>query len=149
MSDFSELCPLFNTGVFNEITFPQINNLSAVTITANILGGTGDPATIPTDFKFSRTVIVTEAFARRYVGNSVVSNLHIGRRVGSGTAAATVKGTFTCTTSISIYGTHCYKAFATVTAFTLNSADVLNVSIGTVVAGSIGAFDLIIRYKEA
>jgi hypothetical protein len=149
MADFSELCPLFNTGVFNEITFPAIRLLTSVTITANLLGGTGDPATIPSDFKFSRTVIVTEAFMRRYVVGSTDMNFHLGKRVGSGTAAATAKGTYTSTISLSIYDLNNWKAFATVTAFTLNSADVLNLSMGTLTATVIGDYHLIVRYKEA
>ena len=54
MSDFSSLCPLFNTGVYSEVTFPNIVVKSISTTTAI---GPGIP--------FGRSVIVTSAYVRR------------------------------------------------------------------------------------
>ena len=149
MSNFSELCPLFETGVFNEITFPNLTKLTSVTVTANLLGGTGDPATCPSGFKFSRRVIVTNAYMRKYFSNETLVNFHLGKRVGSGTANATAFGSYTGTATLSVYGNGCYAAFGAFTATTLEAADVLNLSVGTVTATVHGDWDLIVRYKEA
>jgi hypothetical protein len=63
MSDFSELCPLFNTGVYNEVSFHNIS-MTAIAPTHNALVGVRGLATSPASFKFGRTVIVTKVFQR-------------------------------------------------------------------------------------
>ena len=149
MSDFSEICPLFSTGMFKEVTFPAIGLLSAVTISANLLGGTGDPATAPCDFKFSRRVIVTNAYMRRYSNAGDVRDVTIGKRVGSGTAVATSFGTFTVTSTVNIHDEHCWKVAGGFTATTMEAADVLNISQSVQTATANPEFDIIVRYKEA
>ena len=149
MSDFSELCPLFETGVFNEITFPALKLLTSIAITSNLLGGTGDAATCPCDFKFSRRVIVTNAYMRRTFSNTMDISFKLGKRVGSGTAAATAFGSFTGTNTLSVYANNCWKVFGAFTATTMEAADVLNLSTGTLTADVPGEWDLMVRYKEA
>jgi hypothetical protein len=65
MSDFSELCPLFNTGVFTEVTFPNIA-MSQITASGNGLLGslTCGAATRTAVWTFGRTVLINNAFVR-------------------------------------------------------------------------------------
>ena len=72
MSDFGELCPLFNTGVFHEVVFPGPMNLCNLGTGIDLLYGSaaqtcGGEASA---FSFGRTVIVTEAFCQRDVTNA-------------------------------------------------------------------------------
>ncbi len=71
MSDFSELCPLFSTGVYSELylgTFSASlysDSVATATATLNFLSSAGDPATAPSSFRFGRTIVVTEVFGKK------------------------------------------------------------------------------------
>ena len=152
MSDFSEICPLFNTGVFSEVGFYQIVNLTAVSTTANILEGTITAGTGAGQFSFGRTVVVTDAYIRRFAAtanatNTAAENVYLQHR-SSGGAAATAFGSATITTTLSVYTQHTYWAM-TVADTTFTSAAVLSLGMGTVTATAIGCYDIIVRYKEA
>jgi len=152
MSDFSELCPLFNTGVFHEVTFPYLVNLTAFSPTGNILEGTITAGDAAGRFSFGRTVVVTDAFIKRFAAtalatNVAAENVYLQHR-SSGAATATAFGTATVTTTLSIYTIHTYWPM-TVADTTFTSAAVLSLGIGTVTATAIGCYDLIVRYKEA
>jgi hypothetical protein len=150
MSDFSELCPLFATGVFNEITFPNLHLLSGIAVGNNLLGGTGLATGAPCDFKFSRRVIVTNAYMRQFFTNSVDVTFLLGKRVGSGTAAPVAFGSYTATITLSADNpSGRYVGFTKLTATTLEAADVLNLGTGTLTVLGQGSWDLIVRYKEA
>lgn len=146
MADFGELCPLFNTGVFNEITFPEID-LKAITLSGNALYGSLFPSTsMEGCFTFGRTVVITGAFARRTTMNSVQINLYL-KHFTSVSAAGTVFGTATITTNVALLDKHAYMAF-TVTEKTFTSTDVLGLAPSLGAAASVGTYDLIVRYKE-
>jgi len=151
MSDFSELCPLFNTGVFSEVTFPYLVNLTAFSVTSNILEGTITSGTGAGQFSFGRTVIVTGAFIKRFAAtaaasNTAAENVYLQHRT-SGGASPTAFGTATVTTTLSIYTIHTYWAM-TVAEKTFTSSEVLSLGMGTVTATAIGCYDLIVRYRE-
>jgi hypothetical protein len=151
MSDFGELCPLFNTGVCNEITFPAIDMI-AISASGNAIYGTKWPSiTMIGYFTFGRTVVVTGAFVRRTSANSVEVNLylrHHSAAIGAVSGVAgTVFGSATITPTISILDNYAYKPF-TVTETTFTSTDVLGLAPSLGAAGSMGTYDLIVRYRD-
>lgn len=152
MSDFSEMCPLFNTGVYNELYLGTLTSSLWDVATYNFLGSVGDPDTAPSSFKFGRTVVVTEVFVRRNCQATLLTVtvcFIVGRRTGSGTA------------TVSPFGTICFSVSASAlpnldgrwqaigpTSFTLNTADFLD--IAQTVPDTDAAMDVefIVQYRE-
>ena len=150
MSDFSELCPLFNTGVFNEITFPSIA-MTKITASGNALLGslTCGSATRTAIWTFGRTVVVTDAFIRRRYGGTVegagvIQLMHHTTML----AAGSVFGTHTASVTVSGIEYATWVPMA-VSDKTFTSNEVLGFTSLTGSALSAGLFDLILRYKEA
>jgi hypothetical protein len=148
MSDFSELCPLFNSGVFREITFPSIA-LSGVSICANALDGTLRMTSTARVgyFTFGRTVVVTGAFARRDGANSVWVDLMLQHRT-SGMAVGTTFGSLTISVTLSGLEIYTWAPFTIAAGKTFTSDAVLGLTVGSAVAGSTGVYDLIVRYRD-
>ena len=147
MSDFSELCPLFETGVFNEITFSHLA-LSAISASGNALYGSLFPSTsMEGKFTFGRTVVVTNAFIKRYTANAAVNYLHL-KHFTSASAAGTIFGTVSVTPTVSILDLYAWKAFETITDKTFTSSDILGLSPATGTAASAGTYALIVRYRD-
>jgi len=148
MSSFGELCPLFNTGVYNELYLGRLTGSIYTTTTMNFLSNPGSPATCPTSFRLGRTVVVTELFLRRFVANTTASiSLHVGRRTGTGSAVVSGFGTLTFEDDVTTF-----PDFSRVlrplgaTSFTLHTADALQIGInGEATAGD---FDIIVQYRE-
>jgi len=149
MSDFSELCPLFNTGVFGEVTFPGPMYLSGVLSTENLLAGTAHASDALGFFSFGRTVVVTGAFIRRELVNTTEVTLHLRHKL-SGTEAlvGTIFASCTLPLSISAHQYGMWKAFTTFTGKTFASSDILAMSPGNAATVSSGAVALMVRYKE-
>jgi len=145
MSDFGELCPLFETGVFNEVMFPNIT-MTGVTACGNAMWGT---LTFTKEgyFTFGRTVVVNAAFIRR-VGATVEGAMILQlMHHASHTTAGTVFGTFTVSTT----GDGLDKltwAPMTVSDKTFTSSEILGFTMLTGTALSAGVYDLIVRYKD-
>lgn len=151
MSDFSELCPLFETGVFQEITFPYIA-MSKITASGNALLGslTCGSATRTAVWTFGRTVIVTDCFIRRrYLGTLEGANILYLMHHTSLLAAGSVFGTFTASVTVSGMEADGNWAEFAVTDKTFTSNAILGLAPATGSAASAGLFDLILRYKEA
>ncbi len=150
MSDFGELCPLFTTGVFNEVTFPGPMYLSAVLTQVNLLAGTGAQAKAGY-FTFGRTVVVTEAYIRRLSAtNTTEVELQLFHKT-SGTAAltGTVFGTVTLPLSASQYELgYSWQPFVIAADKTFTSDEVLSLQIGAALTVSSGCVELMVRYKE-
>ena len=144
MSDFSELCPLFNTGVYRELMFPNIA-LSLITVCGNALVGTLT-ASASGDFSFGRTVVVTAAWLRKTATPSsqvVVHLRHHSSRLAAGTIFATLTVSVTATGMEVGYG---YVPMNVSTETTFTSAAILGLGVA---AGSDSTkVDLLIRYKE-
>ena len=147
MSDFSELCPLFNTGVFNEITFSNID-LDDISLSGNALYGSLWPSiTMEGNFSFGRTVVVTDIFVRRFSNvNSVQVNLNF-RHHSAEAVVGTVFATCTITTDLGALDYYAWMA-ATVTDKTFTSDELIGCSPSLGAAGSMGQYDIMIRYKE-
>ena len=147
MTDFGELCPLFETGVYKEVTFPGIRQVSGVSVTANLLEGTVSAgAGALSAFSFGRTVVVTDAFIQRYATAKAAENLYLGHRT-TAAAAATAFGTATITTTLDVYTEWTWQAMTTAST-TFTASEVLNLSLGTVTATFNGNYSLIVRYRE-
>jgi hypothetical protein len=146
MSDFSELCPLFNTGVFSEITFPYVR-LSVATNCGNYLFASAAAAASGSGyFTFGRTVVITDAWLRKQVlaesYAAVLLKHHTSiNAVGTEFASLTV--------SVSITGQTPYYAWIpmNVTDTTFTATDILGLCTFSVTTSG-GVVDLMIRYKE-
>lgn len=148
MADFSELCPLFETGVFHELTFPNIG-MTDVSACANALLFSYDcMASTCSDFDFGRTIVVTDAWLRPQ-GAIVkgIEYLHL-KHYSSLRATPTTFATLEVRQTATVFDTHSWCRFSSITETTFTSAAVLGLAPATVTAASGGVFDLMIRYKE-
>lgn len=148
MSDFGQLCPLFESGVFNEVLFPDIH-MTDVSICANALVGTKEGmVSAMGEWTFGRTVIVTEAWVKKV---SVVASteqydlMHHSSQLAVGTVIGTVQLSTTITGQPVGKG---YIPFTIPTAFTFASSDVLGLIPSASEASVPGYIDLLVRYKE-
>ena len=146
MSDFSELCPIFQTGVLKEVMFPYIP-LSGVTACGNAFLGTLTFSKAGY-FTFGRTVIVTGALARR-VGATLeaaltLQILHHTSETAAGTVFATLQMSVTGSAmdALTWVNMNC-------TAKTFTSSDILGMAPVAGAAISQGVWDIMLRYKEA
>lgn len=149
MSDFSELCPLFDTGVYNELYLGVMTFSIYDSATFNFLSSPGDPATAPSSLRFGRTIVVTECWAKRKLGATPLSHticVYIGRRTGSGTAVQSLFGTICFSMSVSTFPNimNAWQAMG-MTSMTLNTADCLDISAAL---PDVMACEFIIQYRE-
>jgi len=137
MSDFSSLCPLFNTGVYSEITLPYIS-LTSRSTTNSFEGG------IP----FSRSIIVTHAYVKKhttFTATATAVKLALCRAT-SFAAAKTVFATIILSSTITTQKIGKYLPF-TVTAKTFSATQTLNLKALKKEAGAKNV-SVIVRYKE-
>jgi len=149
MSDFGELCPLFNTGVYNELYLGRFTASVYTSATYNFLSSIGDPATAPSSFRFGRTVVVTEVYMRRIGAiTTATASLRVGRRTGSGTAVQSLFGTMTFGEDASAFPDirGAWQAMGMTLSMTLNTADVLDISCTGVATDA--SYDVIVQYRE-
>ena len=154
MSDFSELCPIFNTGVSNELylgTFTTSVYYHSTTLTLNFLSNASVPPDVPSSFRFGRTILVTGWWTRKKIANNNSATVHItiGRRTGSGTAAASIFGTATFSVGITAFPdiVNAWRAGYMTTSMTLHTADCLNIS-NSVGEDDCPTLDVAIQYRE-
>lgn len=146
MSDFSELCPLFATGVFHEFTFPEVS-LTDISADVNaIMFSADEQASSSANFNFGRTVIVTEAWMRMRAAGAGAGIIHL-RHCASNLAAGTIIGTMSATVTVTGYGDLAWVPVTMVSA-TFDSAAVLGLNMATATSDPGGLFDLMVRYKE-
>jgi hypothetical protein len=138
MSDFSELCPLFNTGVYSELTLPYIDmNISS---TGKADGG----------YKFGRSVIITAAFIKKhtaFTATATATKAYICRQASidaTKTVFASIALSATDTTATAV--PRQWKAL-TVTAKTFSATQLLVVRTNKGRTG-MKHCSFIIRYKE-
>jgi len=65
MADFGELCPLFSTGVFSEITFPDVCLTDTTNCGNYLFASVAAMASGSGYFTFGRTVVITKAWLRK------------------------------------------------------------------------------------
>lgn len=152
MADFSELCPLFKTGVFHEVTFPGPMSLSAVLTQRNLLAGTGAAAK-EGYFTFGRTVVVTNAWIRKEVAtNATTTELCLvhktsGTAALSGTAFATIALASNDGSQFEVG--YSWQPFTAFIGKTFTSSEVLSLQIVPAFTVSSGKVALMVRYREA
>jgi len=149
MSDFSELCPLFETGVFSEVVFPGPMGLSSVGTLKDLLHGTVYVSCTNGAFAFGRTVIVTEAFLARLATNTIETTVHLRHKTSATLAnSGTIFASCTLPVTGSAHQIGFWKAFTSFTGKTFASSDILAmIAVSTGVdTGQLGG--LIVRYKE-
>ena len=93
MADFSEMCPLFETGVFKEIMIPAVP-MTYVTACGNAMLGLLTFSK-PGYFTFGRTVVIVSGFIRN-IGKTVEGTMQVQlRRHSDEVATGTIFATFT------------------------------------------------------
>ena len=148
MSDFGELCPLFHTGVFNEVVFPRLE-MTLSSSTCNALEGLITAGAEGADnFTFGRTVVVTEAYLRRWTANACTVWIWLDHRASAG-AAQTIIGTWTISITTTLKEIkYTWNKLTHAADKTFTSDEVLGISSSTATVSSGGEFDLIVQYKE-
>jgi hypothetical protein len=146
MSDFSELCPLFSTGVYKELTIDNIY-MTGVSTTSNALVGALTAAKYPGSIKFQRSVVVTKVYHRADDAPATACIILVGRRAATGTAANTAFASISCSTTSTTYPKQRWLAMTQAANKNFNAADVLNISHKATCATP-GIHSFIIRYKE-
>jgi hypothetical protein len=146
MSDFSELCPLFTTGVYKEMTV-NVVGFTGLSSTMNALKGAVIKATKPCSLKFDRTVIVTKVFAHQAGVPATAVILLAKRHLSAGTAAGTAFASILFSTTTTIKQKNSLHAMTQAANKTFLAADVLGFANKTKKTDG-GKFSFIVRYKE-
>jgi hypothetical protein len=139
MADFSALCPLFNTGMYSEISFPDTISLISRSTTNKF-------AALP---PFSRSVIVTHAYVSKnttFAATATAVKLAICR-AATWAATRTVFGTINLSATVTAQPINKYLAFTIATAKTFSATQILHLKALKKEAGARGV-KVIIRYKE-
>lgn len=145
MSDFSQLCPLFNAGVYSELCIANIG-FSGISTTMNALAGARVRATNPASVKFQRTVVVTKVYVQKQVDSGTAPIIIAKRHASTGTAAGTAFASLLFSTTTTVNPVGRLRAMTT-TAKTFLAADVLGFSAKTKKTNG-GRYNFIVRYKE-
>jgi hypothetical protein len=147
MSDFSQICPIFSTGVYSEVTFNNIT-FSSISTTHNALVGAKTRATKPGSFKFGRTVVVTKIYIQKQDAPGTKPILYAKRHKATGTAVGTIFATHAVVSITSAKDPLGRIKAMTTAAKTFLAADVLGFSVKTLKTDP-GKYSFIVRYKEA
>jgi hypothetical protein len=146
MSDFSELCPLFSTGVYKELCIHNIG-VTGLSTTNNALVGALAKATYPGSLKFQRSVVVTKCYHRADAAPATAVILLLKRHLATGTAAGTAFASISCSITSAVYTKNRYNAMTQAANKNFNAADVLGIAIKATCATG-GKHSFIIRFKE-
>jgi len=139
MAGFSELCPLFNTGMYSEISFGGPISLVSRSTTNKF-------AALP---PFSRSVIVTHAYVSKnttFAATATAVKLAICR-AATWAATRTVFATINLSATITTQKPGKYLAFTIATAKTFSATQVLHLKALKKEAGA-RTVNVVIRYKE-
>jgi hypothetical protein len=146
MSDFSELCPLFNTGVYSEVSFGALS-FTGLSTTSNAMVGAITAAAAPGVFKFQRTVVVTKVYSQKQGAAATACIVLAGRRASTGTAARTAFASLAWTSTDTKFLPGRVCAMTQASAKTFLAADVLSFGLKTKKTDP-GKYGFIVRYKE-
>lgn len=137
MSDFSDLCPLFNTGVYGEVVFPYIS-LSTNSSTEGIGG-----------YIFGRSVIVTAAYVQKHttIASSTDAFTIKLARAATYDASLTVFASYLISNTVTTQAVGELLAM-TVTAQTFTATDVLLITTSTAPGATTAHQSVYVRFKE-
>lgn len=147
MSDFSELCPLFSTGMYNELTIGQLT-FTALSTTNDATVGKYTLAAHPGSLKFGRSVIVTNVFLKKLVTATTPLIVYVGRRAATGTAALTVFASLASSTTVTVHCVNRYRKMTQAANKNFNAADVLGITCNHASAAAMGKYEFIVRFKD-
>jgi len=139
-TDFSALCPLFNTGMYSELTFPGPFALASVASTTTKFAG----------LIFGRSVIVTAAYAAKMTAlasstaNCTVKLYRAASWAGAATVFASLK--LSKTTTVQILKKP--LAFTVAAAKTFSATQMLIIRESKATASGKSIQGVIVRYKE-
>jgi len=147
MSDFSELCPLFSTGVYKELTISNVY-MTGLSVTGNVLAGAAlTLAKYPGSLKFQRSVVITKIFHRADDAPATACIILIKRHPATGTAAGTAFASLSCSTTSTLYHKSKWMAMTQAANKNFNAADVLGI-VHKATCATPGIHSFIVRYKE-
>jgi hypothetical protein len=138
MADFSALCPLFSTGVYNELFWGPISLASRST--------TNKFACLP---PFGRSVIVTAAYVAKnttFAATATAVKLALAR-AATWAATRTVFGTVILSSTVATQARNKPLAFTIASAKTFSATQVLHLKSLKKEAGA-NTVNIWIRYKE-
>jgi len=138
MSDFSDLCPLFNTGVYGEITLPYVF-IGSRSTTNKFEGG----------LPFGRSVIVTACYVKKHTtcaSTTAAMKVKFAKAATWG-ATQTVFSSFQLSKTVTTQVVGKYMTMTT-TAKTFGATDVLHMVSGAKEAVASVHVSAVIRYKE-
>lgn len=139
-TDFSALCPLFNTGMYSELTIPGPFNLASPTSVTTRFAG----------ILFGRSVIVTAAYVAKMTtpaSATAACTVKLFRTSSwkvTGTAFASCKLSKTTT----VQPVNKWLAFTIAAAKTFSATQWLLVKESKATASAKSVFGVIVRYKE-
>jgi hypothetical protein len=137
MSDFSELCPLFNTGVYSEITLPNL-----------LLAGRSTTNKVDGGYAFGRSVIVTAAYLKKksaFDATATATAVYLCRQASYAATKTVFASRLLSATDVTL-AVGKWLPF-TVTAKTFSATQVLAVRVKSLKTGMRPA-DVIVRFKE-
>lgn len=146
MSDFSSLCPLFNTGVYSEMSIPYVT-FSGASTTMNVLGGVITRAAQPGSVKFQRSVVVTKVYCAKVTTPGTAAIYAAMRMKTSATASMTAFASITMSTTSTVHLVNRYRAMTQAANQTFLAADALGFGLKTKKTDG-GVASFIVRYKE-
>ena len=141
MSDFSSLCPLFNTGVYSELTIPGPLTPDDLASTTTKLAG----------IIFGRSVIVTAAYLSKMTTQATVSSnptVKLYRQASWASTTATCFASFEVSKTITTQIINKYLAFTMAAAKTFSATQMLTVRANKARENAKSIHGIIVRYKE-
>jgi len=141
MSDFSSLCPLFNTGVYSELTIPGPLTPDNLASTTTKLAG----------IIFGRSVIVTAAYLSKMTTQATVSSnptVKLYRQASWASTTATCFASFEVSKTITTQICNKYLAFTMAAAKTFSATQMLTVRANKARENAKSIHGIIVRYKE-
>lgn len=140
-NEFSELCPLFNTGLYQELTLPRVKLLN-ISTTTNIHAG----------FCFGRSVVVTAAWVVKAgtgaLATATVFNLMHATTANITVASQTLVASYALATSSASQPLGEFLSMNMVGNTTFGTTDIVNTSNESIIEAACPV-SVVIRYKEA
>lgn len=148
MSDFSELCPLFTTGVYKELSIGTVG-FTGISATMNVLCGLHTLAAAEAGgVKFQRTVVVTKVYCLNETTPATGIIIHAKHHSATSTAAGTPFATIAWSLTTTVKPKRSIHKMTMAANKTFLAADVLGFAPLGSGKTDAGKYSFIVRYKE-